>query len=126
MIVGIGTDMIEIKRIEKAAEKESFLQKYFTEEERRFFQSKGGKSETIAGRFAAKEAAAKALGTGFRGFGPIDIEILCDGRGKPILHFYNGAAEIKRQKNISAVHISISHNRENAIAFVVLEGGVAQ
>ena len=80
MIVGIGTDLIEIERIKKACEKEAFLVRVYTEEERR---QAGGKASRLAGDFAVKEAVSKVFGTGFRGFGLLDIEVLRDGFGKP-------------------------------------------
>ena len=79
MIIGIGTDIIEIERIEIAVKRtKGFINKLFTENEINIFESRGFKSEVIAGNFAAKEAVSKALGTGFRGFGVKDIEILRD------------------------------------------------
>ena len=79
MIVGIGTDLIEIERIKKACEKEALVRVY-TEEERR---QAGGKVSRLAGDFAVKEAVSKVFGTGFRGFGLLDIEVLRDELGKP-------------------------------------------
>lgn len=121
MILGIGVDIIEIERIDKAIKRNNkFLSKLFTDKEVEIFKSKNYKAETIAGKFAAKEAVAKALGTGFRGFSMIDIEILNDKLGKPIVN-------IKKEKisslyNSCNIHISISHSRGNAIAYVVIEG----
>ena len=87
MIIGIGTDIIEIERIEIAVKRtKGFINKLFTENEINIFESRGFKSEVIAGNFAAKEAVSKALGTGFRGFGVKDIEILRDELGKPVVN----------------------------------------
>ena len=120
-MIGIGTDIIEIVRIKKAAQNERFLQRYFTKEELLFLKEK--KAESIAGNFAAKEAVAKAFGTGFRGFGPKDIAILRDKNGCPFVALSNKAQEIAKQQGIEKIHISISHNKENAIAFAVAQGG---
>ena len=79
MIIGIGTDIIEIERIETAVKRtKNFMNKMFTENEIKIFESRGFRSEVIAGNFAAKEAVSKAVGTGFRDFGVKDIEILRD------------------------------------------------
>jgi len=120
MIIGIGTDIIEIDRIERAIKKNNgFLNKIFTFREIEMFKERSMRSEVIAGNFAAKEAISKALGTGFRGFSLIDIEILRDELGKPIAYLSN-----KIEENIIAeyrLNVSISHNRTSAIAFAVLE-----
>lgn len=120
MIIGIGTDIIEIDRIERAIKKNNgFLNKIFTFREIEMFKERSMRSEVIAGNFAAKEAISKALGTGFRGFSFIDIEILRDELGKPIAYLSN-----KIEDNIIAeyrLNVSISHNRTSAIAFAVLE-----
>ena len=87
MIVGIGTDLIEIARIEKACRKQAFLSRIYTEEECRLA---GGSISRLAGNFAVKEAVSKALGTGFRAFMPIDIEVLRNELGKPYVNLYGG------------------------------------
>lgn len=121
MIIGIGTDIIEIERIETAVKRtKSFMNKVFTENEIKIFESRGFKSEVIAGNFAAKEAISKAVGTGFRGFGVKDIEILRDEFGKPIVNLSNRVYEVLMRKDIN-IYISISHNRTNAIAYAVME-----
>ena len=121
MIIGIGTDIIEINRIEKVIMRtSSFIEKSFTNNEIEYFKLKGLKGNVIAGNFAAKEAISKAIGTGFRGFGLQDIEILRDGLGKPVVnlsHKINKLLDIKEFK----IHVSISHSNENAIAYAVLE-----
>lgn len=123
MIIGVGTDIIEIKRIEKAISKESFVKKYFTEREIIFFQGKNFKSETIAGSFAAKEAVAKTLGTGFSSFGAIDIEIMHDSKGAPYVVLCGNAKTIAIEKKLENICISISHCKDYAIAYAVAEGG---
>lgn len=121
MIIGIGTDIIEIERIEIAVKRtKGFINKLFTENEINIFESRGFKSEVIAGNFAAKEAVSKALGTGFRGFGLKDIEILRDKLGKPVVNLNSNVYEILKRKDVN-IHLSISHNRTSAIAYAVME-----
>ncbi|SHE70225.1 holo-ACP synthase [Clostridium fallax] len=123
MILGIGSDIIEINRIENAIENtKGFLQKVFTEEEKKLFLKKSMRSETIAGNFAVKEAVSKALGTGIRGFSLKDIEVLRNDLGKPVVNLYNNALEIAKSLEVKNIHVSISHNKKDAIAYVVLEG----
>ena len=123
MILGIGTDMIEIERIERAAAKETFLEKYFTPQERVLFAQRHGRTETIAGNFAAKEAVAKALGTGFSGFSSKEIEILRDERRCPYVILHGGALERGDMLGVQKIHVSISHCQTYATAIAVAEGG---
>lgn len=121
MIIGIGTDIIEIKRIEKVINRtNSFIEKSFTSNEIEYFKTKGLKGNVIAGNFAAKEAISKAIGTGFRGFGLKDIEVLRDEFGKPIVKLSNKIYEVLNMKQLN-IYVSISHSIENAIAYAVIE-----
>ncbi|WP_294392856.1 holo-ACP synthase [uncultured Clostridium sp.] len=121
MIIGIGTDIIEIERIENAVKRTNgFLNKLFTENEMKIFESRGFRSEVIAGNFAAKEAVSKAVGTGFRDFGVKDIEILRDKLGKPLVNLSDKVYDVLGRSDVN-IHISISHNRTNAIAYAVME-----
>ncbi|WP_276796550.1 holo-ACP synthase [Fusobacterium gonidiaformans] len=113
MIRGIGTDIIEISRIEKAMKKIQFLQKVFTEKEQEEQKARGEKMESYAAIFSAKEAIVKAMGTGFRGISFTDIEILHDDLGKPLVYLYGIA-----QNNW---HISLSHCKEYAVAIAIWE-----
>ena len=120
MIIGIGTDIIEINRIEKAIERnKNFLEKVFTVNEIEMFKKRNMRFEVIAGNFAAKEAISKAIGSGFRGFSLLDIEILRDDLGKPIAYLNENIDKIIKRKYI--VNVSISHNKTSAIAFALLE-----
>lgn len=119
MILGIGTDMVEIKRVKKACEKEAFLTRIYTEEECR---QAGGKTTRLAGNFAVKEAVAKAFGTGFRTFMPKDIEVLRDELGKPYVRLYGGAKMQYEKMNMKRIEVSISNTAEYALAFAVGEG----
>lgn len=121
MIIGIGTDIIEISRIEKVIKRtSSFIEKSFTHNEIEYFKLKGLKGNVIAGNFAAKEAVSKAIGTGFRGFGLTDIEILRDELGKPVVNLSEKIYALLDIKEFK-MHVSISHNKENAIAYAVME-----
>ena len=108
MILGVGTDLVEIDRMRKACEKEYFVSRTFTEAESR---QAGGSASKLAGSFAVKEAVAKVFGTGFRTFMPGDIEVLRDELGKPYVMLYGKAEEtakhgihrhIKTPRQISA------------------------
>ncbi|MBQ9828594.1 MAG: holo-ACP synthase [Lachnospiraceae bacterium] len=118
MIAGIGTDMIEIKRIKKACEKESFLVRCFTAKELELI---GQDPQKAAGNFAVKEAVSKVFGTGFSGFRPIDIEVLRDEKGKPFVNLYGGAEETAAKLGITVIHVSITDTEEYAAAFAVGE-----
>lgn len=121
MIVGIGTDILEIKRIEKAVMIDGFLKKYFTKNENKFFKNKKNNIESISGNFAVKEAVAKSLGTGFRNFSPIDIEVLRNEQGCPYVILYGNAKKLADEKKIKSIFVSISHCVEYATAYVVVE-----
>ena len=120
MIYGNGCDIIEISRIKKAAENEAFIKKCFTEKEIEYFKSRNYKAESVAAGFAAKEAVAKALKSGFSGFGFSDIEILHHKNGCPYVILHNGAEKIAEENGIT-VSVSMSHCREYAIASAVAE-----
>ncbi len=122
MIRGIGTDIVQVDRIGTAIKRTPmFLEKVFTEEERKYFKSRKDNLETIAGNFAAKEAISKALGTGIRRFGLLDIEILRNEMGQPIVNISDKVKEVISIKEDFSIHVSISHTSENAIAFAIWE-----
>ena len=123
MISGIGVDIVDISRIERLLISPRFLERVFTENERARFERVNHSPQSIAGVFAAKEAVSKALGTGFRGFNTRDIEILPDNSGSPFVHLYNGALERFSYLGGASIHISISHERNYAVAMAVLESG---
>lgn len=114
MIIGVGCDIIEISRIKKAAENPAFKKRCFTDTELAYIEQKG--IQSAAAFFAAKEAYSKALGTGFRGFSPRDVEINHDSSGKPYVKAYNCAVFPD-----CTVHVTLSHCREYATAYVILE-----
>ncbi|OEH93064.1 holo-ACP synthase [Bacillus solimangrovi] len=114
MIKGIGLDIVEIERIKRMMEKEKFILRILTNREQEKFQKLQGhrRAEFLAGRFAAKEAFAKALGTGIgTELSFQDIEILNEKNGKPVL-YHSGTAN---------VHLSITHSHEYAAAQVIIE-----
>ncbi len=120
MIYGVGTDLCSIDRIARAMENPRFLERLYTPAERKRLEKlcDERKRERAAGIFAAKEAVAKALGTGFVGFGFADVEILSDKKGKPVVRLHGDAAALVRDAN---VHLSISHDGGMAMAFAVIE-----
>ena len=122
MIKGIGTDILEISRVNTIVDNNKFMSTYYTKNENLYIESRSNKSETAAALFCAKEAVAKALGTGFRGFAPKDIEIIHNDKGKPEIILYGKAKEISESMEIKYFNVSLSHCREYAVAFVTAEG----
>ena len=118
LIVGIGTDIVEIARVKRAAAREAFLMRVYTEAESRGVQ----RMASYAARFAGKEAVMKALGTGLRGGTLHDIEILPDALGAPRVHLSGYFAQLARSRSVSKVWVSLSHSRAYATAQCVMEG----
>jgi len=124
MIVGTGIDIAEVHRIAEAIERfgARFLHRVFTEGERRYCDSKANRVERYAARFAAKEAAMKALGTGWsRGVRWRDIEVCRQPGGRPTISFHGQAGEVASKLGAVHVALSLSHTAEQAIAQVILE-----
>src|SRR5438128_11527071 len=124
MIVGTGIDIAEVHRIGEAMERfgARFLHRVFTEGERRYCDSKANRVERYAARFAAKEAAMKALGTGWsRGVRWRDIEVFRQPGSRPTIKFHGRAAEFATMLNTRNIALSLSHTPEQAIASVILE-----
>ena len=121
MIVGIGNDIIEIERIEKAISKEGFKNKIYTQKELENIKKRGDRVETYAGIFSAKEAISKAIGTGVRKFSLTDLEILNDDLGKPYVVVSEKLDKIiKSKKEDYQIEISISHSKKYAIAMAII------
>ena len=116
MIVGIGTDIIEINRVAKACEKENFIKKVYTDDE---IIMSGSRVFMLADNFAVKEAVSKAFGTGVRKFKLRDIEVLRDELGKPYVNLYNGAKKIADECGIDSIFVSISNTKDTSVAFCV-------
>ncbi len=124
MIVGLGTDLMEIGRIESSLRRfgDRFLRRIFTEGEIRYCLAKHRPAESLAARFAAKEAGAKALGTGIsHGVSWREIEVRRSPGKAPSLHWHGRAAERARTLGGDHVSLSLTHGREIASAVVVLE-----
>ncbi|MCJ7436108.1 MAG: holo-ACP synthase [Anaerolineales bacterium] len=123
VIFGIGTDIIEVARIEKMAAKGTqYLETIFTKQERDYCETRVRKSEHYAARYAAKEAFLKALGTGWRdGLAFCDIEVINDELGKPQIFPHGSVKNFLDQHQIKQISTSISHVKEIAIAVVILE-----
>lgn len=118
MITGIGVDLIEVNRVEQAFQKEGFKLRYYTQAELDFIQEDYRRA---ADNFAVKEAVAKMLGTGFRGFMPIDIEVLRNAAGKPYVNLHGKAAEIAQNQGVANIHVSLTNTKDYANAFVIGE-----
>lgn len=126
MIVGMGTDIVEIDRIRAGLERfgRRYAARILTPAERELLAPGDGlpHASRLAGRFAAKEAAVKALGTGFSGgISPQDVEVLADALGRPRLVFFAGAEARRLELGARRSHVSISHERHHAVATVILE-----
>jgi holo-[acyl-carrier protein] synthase len=125
VIVGLGTDMIEIARIERSVARfgDAFLRRVYTEAEIAFCRrKKKHAAESLAARFAAKEAAAKALGTGIsRGVTWQEFEVRRQPGHRPEMHLSGRAAELAAALGIQRLALSLSHSREYATAIVIAE-----
>ena len=126
MIFGIGTDIADCARVGAIYAKHGhhFVKNILTPAELERMADLKDPKEFIAGRWAAKEAFSKALGTGMCAeCAFVEIEVLSDERGKPFVRLYAATAETAERLGITRIHVSISHERELATAFVVLETG---
>lgn len=124
MILGIGTDLIEIERVQQSLDRfgKRFMQKVFTKGEIAYCQRKKHAAESFAARFAAKEAAAKALGTGIsRGISWQEIEVRREPGERPTLHLSGRAAERAEAMGVNHLHLSLTHSRDVAMAVVIAE-----
>ena len=123
MIVGIGCDIIEIERVAKAVAKDGFKERVFTPGEIAYAEGRGKQAAaSFAARFAAKEAVLKALGTGLRGGSLLEIQVVSDELGKPSLELTGYHKELAQRLGITRWQLSLSHSRDNAMAYVVAEG----
>ena len=125
MIVGLGVDITKIDRIEAAMARRGrpLLERLFTPAEIAYCESHRHRAERFAGRFAAKEAAMKALGTGWaRGVRWIDIEVVREPSGKPELRLAGVACEIARGLGVKNIALTITHDGNTALALVIFEG----
>lgn len=116
-----GVDMIEVARIERGIKRhgQRFLDRFFTAQEQAYCN---GRYASLAGRFAVKEAVGKALGTGIGDVRWVDIEIMCDGRGRPELLLHGQAQTLAQELGLMQWSISLSHTDTYAIGFAVAIG----
>lgn len=121
MIIGLGLDSIEIDRIHRAAYNPRFLQRIFSPGELALWEERGRPVQTLAGWFAVKEAAIKALG-GMAGCKWVELGIQTNPAGAPFLALHGGAAQKAARMGVKRTQVSITHDRTHAIAVVILEG----
>jgi holo-[acyl-carrier protein] synthase len=117
-MTSVGIDIIEIERIESAIKQwdKRFLNRIYTEAELKLCRDRGA---SLAARFAAKEAVMKVLGTGTRGIGWKEIEILSDGLGKPLVQLRDRAKKKAEELNLKEFSVSLSHNKQHAVATAI-------
>lgn len=124
MIVGTGVDLIEIDRVRQAYREhgERFLKRCFTEGEIAYCLRKKDPSESLAARFGAKEAVIKAFSHGFGGrWKWRDIEVVREPSGKPTLKLHHRFEELRVERGIARMHLTIAHSKGDALAWVILE-----
>ena len=124
MVVGVGTDLMEIGRIEQSIARfgDRFLARVFTSREIGYCQRKKNAAESFAARFAAKEAGAKALGTGIsHGISWLELEVTRAPSGQPLLALSGRAAARADALGVTRIALSITHSRDMAMAVVILE-----
>lgn len=118
-IIGIGVDQIEIQRILDACEREGFVKRLYSEEERLLLEKR---KSIAATNFAGKEAVAKALGSGFVGIAPYEITILRKESGAPYVKLSGRAEELAKKLGITKIHISLSDSKTMAVAYALAVG----
>ncbi len=126
MVVGLGTDLTEVGRIEQSIARfgDRFLARVFTPGEIAYCRRKKSFGESFAARFAAKEAGAKALGTGISfGVSWPEFEVRREPSGRPSLHLSGRAAELAERAGVTRISLSLTHTRGMALAVVVMESG---
>jgi holo-[acyl-carrier protein] synthase len=124
VIVGLGIDIAEVARVKAAIERhgETFLRRVYTAKEQEYCERFKNKYERYAGRFAAKEAAMKALGTGWsRGVRWVDVEVVREKGGRPTMKLAGEAAKVADRLNVKNIVLSITHTADQAFAQVIFE-----
>ncbi len=122
MIIGIGIDVVHVYRLERWAEIPGLFRRFFHPNELEVALARGEMGIlSLAARFAAKEAFGKALGTGLHGFSLKEVSVLNNKEGKPIMHLYGRAQKALENLGGKRIFISLSHERDNALAMVVIE-----
>ena len=124
MIVGLGIDIAEVGRVKAAIERygETFLRRVYTAKEREYCERFKNKYERYAGRFAAKEAVMKALGTGWsRGVRWVDVEVVREKAGRPTIMLVGEAAKVAERLGVKHISLSITHTADQAFAQAIFE-----
>jgi holo-[acyl-carrier protein] synthase len=124
MIIGMGTDLVEVDRVRQTVQRygHKFLRRVYTETESAYSMSKVNYAERLAGRFAVKEAAMKAIGTGWRrGVTWKDFEVVNEPGGRPTLHLTGAAGRFAEEMAVRRISVSITHTTATAMAVVILE-----
>ncbi|MCL2093318.1 MAG: holo-ACP synthase [Treponema sp.] len=122
MITGIGVDVVHVSRMERWQKIPGLLERYFHEDELLDARSRGrGLTLSLAARFAAKEAFGKALGTGLAGIVLKDIMVKNRHNGQPEIHIFGSALRAFEASGAARIHVSLTHERDNAVAMVVME-----
>lgn len=122
MIFGTGVDIVEVKRFSKLINNPDFINRFFNKEEQKEYNNEQALCEHYASRFAAKEAFGKALGTGLEGFSLTDVFVKKYEKGKPYLVVQNKAQKILNDNcGECKIHLSLSHEKTFAIAYVIIE-----
>lgn len=124
MILGIGTDLAEVERIHKSVERfgERFLARIYTAQERAYAMRKANWAESLAARFAAKEAGMKAIGTGLsRGVSWQHLEVANEPSGRPTIRLYGAALAVAQAMGVKRISVSLTHTKDTAFAVVILE-----
>lgn len=123
MIAGIGTDIIEVKRMEeKMLHRDAFMRQVFSEGEMEYCEKQKLPAQHFAARFAAKEAFLKATGDGLtHSYALSEIEIITDTKGKPSIRLHNTFLALMQEREWKEIHVSLSHITDYATAFVIIE-----
>ena len=122
MIIGVGIDVVHVPRLERWQAIPGLLERFFHPRELSASLAKGNTAAlSLAARFAAKEAFGKALGTGLEGIVLKDIMVVNSHNGKPEIEIFGAASEAFKRSGANRIHISLTHERNNAVALVVLE-----
>lgn len=126
MIVGIGVDIVRIDRFLPWTENRALVRRFFSEGELEGLESRNDLAQALAVRFAAKEAFGKALGKGLRDLALRDIQVRQDEWGRPFLDLCGSAQKKFLESGASAAHLSVSHDGNYGVAYVVLEAGASE
>ncbi len=124
MIIGVGLDVVHVSRMERWTSIPGLLERYFHPDELKAALSRGSSATlSLAARFAAKEAFGKAIGIGLHGITLKNILVINNHNGKPCLEVFGNALQALKVAGGERVHLSLTHERDNALAMVVIEGG---